>query len=156
MTRLVRSLLGQIPPIPFIAAVAVGWVLDALWPVDVPFARPMGVALLVAGVGLDCWSMVTMLRAGTSSVPARTTLKVVTWGPYAWSRNPIYVAHGLVALGLGLALWGTAWVLPAVGAAWWATNRWTVPFEESLLARLFEEEYESYSRRVGRWWGRAR
>lgn len=149
-----RRLLGAVPPLPFVAAVAVAWALDALWPVDVPLGRPAGVAILVAGVALDGWSIATMLRAGTSPVPSRATSRVVTWGPYAWSRNPIYVAHGLVALGLGLALWGTAWALLGAALAWWATNRWTAPFEEEQLSRLFGAEYEAYSKAVGRWWGR--
>lgn len=142
------------PPTPFVLGVALTWLMQRAFPLGVALARPVGVLLLGAGVALDGWSIATQVGAGTSPVPAGQHSRLVTWGPYAWSRNPIYIAHGLVSLGLGLALWRSGWALLVAGLAWVVTDRVTVPVEEAELARLFGAEFEAYSADVGRWWGR--
>ncbi len=147
------TLLVQAPPTPFVLGVALTGLLQRAFPLGVPLARPSGVVLLVSGVALDGWSIATQVRAGTSPVPAGQHSRLVTWGPYGWSRNPIYIAHGLVALGLGLTLWRSGWAFLAAGLAWLATDRLTVPVEEVELARLFGADFEAYTGRVGRWWG---
>jgi protein-S-isoprenylcysteine O-methyltransferase Ste14 len=143
--------LARVPPLPFVLALLLAWRLHRLLPLGVPRGRTLGLAALGAGVALDGWSMATMARAGASPIPAEQTRALVESGPYRWSRNPIYVAHGLVTAGTGLAFWRTAWVLPATVAAWLATDRWTVPVEEARLANQWGESYEAYRRRVGRW-----
>jgi protein-S-isoprenylcysteine O-methyltransferase Ste14 len=155
MQRDPARLFSRLPPLPFVLAIALAGVLARGVRARVPFARPLGVLLLGAGVALDAWSIATQLRAGTSPVPAGPHSRLVTWGPYAWSRNPIYIAHALVAAGLGMTLWRSGWAFLGAALAWKAADRWIVPAEEEQLASLFGAEYEAYSAKVGRWWGRA-
>jgi protein-S-isoprenylcysteine O-methyltransferase Ste14 len=74
---------------------------------------------------------------------------VIDSGPFAVSRNPLYV--GLIALYVGLALLVSFWalVLVPVGVAllWWGAVR---P-EEQYLSATFGAEYDDYRRRVRRW-----
>ncbi len=39
--------------------------------------------------------------------------RLVTWGPYGWIRNPLYLANGLMGLGCplrrGAREWGSSW-----------------------------------------------
>lgn len=151
--RVITRLVSRVPPLPFALAVVLTWLLQRVLPLSVPFGWPLGLLLLGAGVGLDGWAIVTQLRAGTSPVPAGQHSRLVTWGPYRWTRNPIYIAHTLVVLGVGLAMWHSGWALFGAALAWAVADRVTVPIEETELARLFGAEFAAYTGRVGRWWG---
>lgn len=74
---------------------------------------------------------------------------LVVTGPYAFSRNPMYVAWTALYAGIGLLL-NTVWpfvCLPAVLAMTHALVR----REERSLARSFGAQYRDYRRRVPRY-----
>jgi hypothetical protein len=74
---------------------------------------------------------------------------LVTSGPYAYTRNPMYLGHLIFLVGLALALRSPrAAALAAVVAAWFHRR---VMADERQLRRLFGAEYEAYARRVPRW-----
>ena len=74
---------------------------------------------------------------------------LITTGPYAVSRHPLYVGALLIQVGVG-CLSRTGWVL----AAWpWVARRahaW-VMLEEDELAGQFGDEWTEYAGRVPRW-----
>jgi protein-S-isoprenylcysteine O-methyltransferase Ste14 len=75
---------------------------------------------------------------------------LVTSGPFAWVRNPLYL--GNVALWTGFALGaGLPWLVPVIlillGIEYHAIVRW----EETLLESRLGERYRSYAARVPRW-----
>jgi len=74
---------------------------------------------------------------------------LVTSGPYAWCRNPMYLGHliFLVGLALGLASWAGASL--ALGTAVWLQFR--VRRDERRLAERFGKPYMQYCSRVKRW-----
>jgi protein-S-isoprenylcysteine O-methyltransferase Ste14 len=78
-----------------------------------------------------------------------TTSALVTDGPNAITRNPMYVGMALVLVGSGL-LSGRPWTALAAGGLL-ATLTPQVEREEAALAGLFGEEWTAYSRRVRRW-----
>jgi len=82
---------------------------------------------------------------GISKPPER----IVSRGPYAWTRNPMYLGHLIFLSGLALALgsWIGAVVLAA--HALWFDRR--VREDEARLASLFGDTYREYCRRVKRW-----
>ena len=82
---------------------------------------------------------------GISNPPER----IVSRGPYAWTRNPMYLGHLIFLSGLALALgsWIGAVVLAA--HALWFDRR--VREDEVRLASLFGDAYREYCRRVKRW-----
>ncbi|MFN8638146.1 MAG: isoprenylcysteine carboxylmethyltransferase family protein [Dehalococcoidia bacterium] len=144
--------LARVPPLPFVLGVLAARGIVGR-PLRLPGARVVGALCLFVGVGLDAWSIRTQLRAGTSPLPDGRHTRLVTWGPYAYSRNPIYVAHTLVALGVGLLWTRSAWAVLGAALGWYVSDRVTVPLEEAALAEQFGAEFESYRGRVGRWWG---
>lgn len=154
IVRSVTPIIVRAPPTPFVAGVVVAWLLATWGRLRLPFARAVGWMLIVGGLGLDAWSIITQYRAGTSPVPSGRHTVLVTWGPYAHTRNPIYIAHTMVALGVGLVWTRSAWAILAAAGAWFATDRVTVPAEEVALERLFGDEFKRYRGRVARWWGR--
>jgi protein-S-isoprenylcysteine O-methyltransferase Ste14 len=110
----------------------------------------------LAGGVLFLWGVVEMLRAArhlergstTHTMDAPATL--VTDGPFARSRNPMYVAMALALVGVAAAL-GSVWALGGPLAFVWVLHRSIVPWEEERLAAAFGETYAAYRARVRRW-----
>ena len=108
-----------------------------------------GVLFVVGGV-IAGWGLLIFRKAGTTTVPGQLSMKLVTWGPYRFTRNPMY-------LGLALAYLGEAGLLKQV----WpilvlpltlAYVNWTViPVEEARLKEAFQDKYELYRSHVRRW-----
>jgi protein-S-isoprenylcysteine O-methyltransferase Ste14 len=126
----------------------------------VGFGRPSrksiaaGVPLAVAGELLRCWAV------GYSGVTTRndvvTAPRLVTAGPYAYLRNPLYLGNFITAAGFAFAFTGKnrsrarrALVLGSLGvmAAVYAA---IIPHEEEFLRERFGEEFDSYCARVPR------
>ncbi|MNC99668.1 hypothetical protein D3C83_180330 [compost metagenome] len=77
-------------------------------------------------------------------------MTVVSRGPYALSRNPIYVGFALFQVGLGLWTNRLAVVLMVVPAVI-ATGVVVIRREERYLERKFGAAYLEYKTRVRRW-----
>lgn len=140
------------PPAIFLAAAMVGYAAHWQWPVSVrpPGWWGFGVVLIAFGLTLVVWSAGLFVRADTEIAPWRPSTTLVTNGPYAQTRNPIYLGFALVQLGVGIwadRLAVVLMVIPAVAA----TNAWVIAREESYLGRKFGEPYLEYARRVRRW-----
>ncbi|CRK55863.1 Putative protein-S-isoprenylcysteine methyltransferase [Alloactinosynnema sp. L-07] len=106
---------------------------------------PAGWIVLVAGLGLNLWA-VRARGVGDIDDPDR----LVTAGPYALTRNPMYVGWSLLHLGTGLAA-RSPWLLAGWPLAAVMVHR-AVLREERQLASLFGDEQASYARRVPRYW----
>ncbi len=104
-----------------------------------------GVALALAGSAL--W---TLRRARTPVEPWKPTRAVVMDGPYAISRNPIYVAFLAMQVAYAWArpnVWGILLLPLTIALLHWGV----IAREERYLAKRFGEAYASYARRVRRW-----
>lgn len=121
----------------------ISWSGSAFWIV-------LGVVLLLGGIALMAWAVVTMNGAQANVMPHRAATRLVTHGPFAWSRNPIYVADILIVAGLGLAF-RNAWML--IGAAVLALllRELATKREEEHMAERFGTKWHDYSARVRRW-----
>lgn len=113
----------------------------------------MGIAPLVIGLGLYVWTAWSFATQGRGTpAPWDPPRKLVTTGPYAISRNPMYAAVVAVVVGEAMVL-RSAWVgVYAVAVIGLFTER-VIRYEEPVLAGLFGEEYAAYRRRVRRWIG---
>jgi protein-S-isoprenylcysteine O-methyltransferase Ste14 len=101
--------------------------------------------LATLGLAYSVWGL-AYLRRSFSIVPEARRL--VTGGPYGFSRHPVYLGEITTAIGVNLA---TAGWLGAVAIAYFITAevlrmRW----EERVLARAFPSEYPAYAARVPR------
>ena len=75
--------------------------------------------------------------------------ELVTTGPYAYVRNPMYLGHIIFLVGLALLTRSRlAWLI-AVGTAWWFNLR--VEGDEVRLQERFGEPYFAYRQSVNRW-----
>lgn len=112
--------------------------------------------LLAAGSGALAVASVATLRAHGTVVdathPERATT-LVTGGPYAYTRNPVYLAGVGLLVARALRHRCPAALLPAAGFAV-ALSRTQVPREEHALHKRFGKRYDRYRDTVPRWIGR--
>lgn len=93
-----------------------------------------GAAVALAGVALRA------LAAGY----LEKNVGLATSGPYAWTRNPLYLGSSLV--GSGFALAGGSWVWGLAFLGFFFAIYWPVMHrEEDALRAQFGEEYERYA-----------
>ena len=88
-------------------------------------------------------------RAGGSTGMDRPPDRIITSGPYRYTRNPMYLGH-LVFM-LGLAITFKSWfalLLLAARAAWFHAR---VLGDEARLEARFGADYAVYCARVKRW-----
>lgn len=122
------------------------------WPTLPGFPRPLlGLALVALAFIAPVWAFVLFRREDTEIQPTSpTNRKLVTAGPYQFTRNPMYL--GLVVLSLGIAIWVGVWPMFIAPVAVFATaNSVHIPFEEAKMRRQFQAEYDDYVARVRRW-----
>ena len=111
----------------------------------------LAVLLIIAGISLSAAGAVLFRREGTEINPVSApNRKLVTSGPYRFTRNPMYL--GLVLITLGIAFWVGAWPMFLAPIATFATANWVhIPFEEAKMRRQFGAEFDAYVSRVRRW-----
>jgi protein-S-isoprenylcysteine O-methyltransferase Ste14 len=107
------------------------------------FAQPtrglliLGALLAAGGLFIRGWA------AGTIHKDEDLT----TSGPYAYTRNPLYI--GSCPLGLGVVLAGGHWVWPALFLVFFiGVYGRTMSGETELLAELFGDRFEHYAENV--------
>ncbi len=140
------------PQIAFIALV-IGTLLHALLPVNwriilaIPF---VGVLLMSVGVVLAIWAMALFRNQRTPVYPTTTPTTLVTFGPFRFTRNPMYLGIFFILTALVFLL-GSLPMLVAPVLFFLVTNAYYLPFEEAKMENLFGEAYTSYRQRVRRW-----
>lgn len=111
------------------------------------FVAYLGVGLVVAAIVLVMTSQATMGRSWRMCVDDRPT-SLVTDGPFALVRNPIYV--GTILLNLGIAgITQTPWacMIAYAGGFFVAIQ---ARLEETHLEQLHGDAYRAYASKVGR------
>jgi len=114
-----------------------------------PF-RSGGVALAAAGLGLVGWTLQAFAAAGEPPSPADSPDRLVTRGPLAYSRNPLYLGTVLAAAGVAVALESVV-ALSYAGVLWLVYHAVVVVHEEPQLREQFGDRYDRYRERVPRW-----
>jgi len=114
-----------------------------LFPVSWSIARTAcAVPLLIGGQALRFWAAGVIPKYRTLVIGAP---ELVTWGPYAWVRNPLYAGNALIGLGWALMV-GWPWV-PAFLLAYFAIYALVIiPAEEGFLRGEFGDAYLEYRR----------
>jgi protein-S-isoprenylcysteine O-methyltransferase Ste14 len=96
-----------------------------------------GIALALLGEGLRIWA----------SGHIEKTERLATGGPYAHTRNPLYVGSALLALGVAVAS-ASPFVVVVVAAYFAAFYPAVIREESAFLAARFPEEYAAWARDV--------
>jgi protein-S-isoprenylcysteine O-methyltransferase Ste14 len=110
----------------------------------------VGGAMALAAIALAVWGSRTMKAAGTNVRPDQPTTAIVAAGPFARSRNPLYVGLITLFIGIGLLLRSPAFlvfVIPLVLVLRYGV----IAREEIYLEGKFGDTYRVYRAHVRRW-----
>lgn len=107
-----------------------------------------GILLVVLG---EAWRLWGVAAAGTSTRRrSRNVHRLVTYGPFAWSRNPLYNGNFLIWMGFAV-ISGVFWFLPVAIVLFAIEYSLIVRFEEGVLESTFNDEYLDYKSVTPRW-----
>lgn len=116
------------------------------------FSVTVGLPLALAGELIRCWAV------GYSGVTTRgdkvEAPELVTGGPYAYVRNPLYVGNFVTALGFAIAFLGKnsagerAGLLAASLGTMAAVYATIIPHEEEFLRSQFGAAFDRYRQQV--------
>jgi protein-S-isoprenylcysteine O-methyltransferase Ste14 len=148
----IRSLVGSgdkiaLAVLPFVlGAVLLEFVSPSLASVGGPPAwlGVLSVAVLIPGIAIWGWSAILILR----DVPGG---RLITDGPYAWVKHPLYTAVALLVIpSVGFLL--DTWLGLVIGVALYIASRMFSPAEETALSSTFGEAWRTYDRSVKLHW----
>jgi protein-S-isoprenylcysteine O-methyltransferase Ste14 len=109
-----------------------------------PIVVAISMVALGVGIAIWAWSVILILQ----NVPRH---RLITSGPYAWVKHPLYTAVALLVLPFGGLLLNT-WLGVLIGAVLYLASRLFSPAEEEALARTFGGEWDRYVRGVRLAW----
>jgi protein-S-isoprenylcysteine O-methyltransferase Ste14 len=112
--------------------------------------RPIGFGAVAAGIGMAAWAFLHFQQHRVSPSPWHRPTGFVTDGPYAISRNPMYLGSLLTLVGIGLVR-GSIPALLGPPAFVTILTRGQIAFEERALSDAYGSLYEEYRGRVRRW-----
>lgn len=132
-------------PVPFLAVplLVPGAQTVTSWSVGLGLVA-LGEAIRTAGVAAT--GTVTRRRS-------RDVQRLVTYGAFAWCRNPLYVGNFLAWMGFTVVS-GVYWFLPVALIIFAVEYTFIVRYEEGVLESIFGQEYLDYKKRTPRWFGR--
>ena len=105
-----------------------------------PALRALSIVVVIPGVAIWIWSVVLILR----NVPRG---RLITTGPYAWVKHPLYTDVALLVLPwIGFLL--NTWLGAALGVILYVGDRMFAPEEEAALRTSFGAQWEAYARGV--------
>jgi protein-S-isoprenylcysteine O-methyltransferase Ste14 len=126
--------------------------VDKLLSITDIFPRPLSFILaspffLVAFI-LIGWSVLTFLRAKGTPVPLNPPPRLVTTGPYAYSRNPMLTGVFALLFGFGVLL-GSFSLLVIFTPLFILVNIWELKIiEEPELLKRLGQDYREYRKRT--------
>jgi protein-S-isoprenylcysteine O-methyltransferase Ste14 len=114
---------------------------------DLSTRLPVSLVFFMPGTIIGTWGTLTFGQRATIGLGN----KLITRGPYRFTRNPQYIGDSLNALGYMLLT--NSWMVWIIGSLGVILN-WMAPLtEEPWLEERFGEAYRDYKRRVPRWIG---
>lgn len=130
-----------------------------LYAIQPPFLKlleiPLPVWLRWAGFGLGvigtlllAWAQATLGRLWSAQLQFREGHELITSGPFARMRHPLY--SGLFAYVIGLALLSASWLFVAMAILTLAGMGFRTPREEQMMIEKFGDEYRGYMKRTWR------
>lgn len=141
------------PPLLFAICLACGAIAHFVCPYRLalsPWLRGAGGVLAVAAIAFALRAQRVMRAAGTNVHPNLPATAIVSDGPFAITRNPLYLTLLAVFAGIGVAAASPAFLTLIVPLAL-VLHFGVVQREERYLETKFGDTYRDYKARVRRW-----
>jgi len=125
--------------LPWIAALAASFPAWSRW---------LGFALGIASLAFWAWVQAALGKHWSAQLQLREGHQLVTSGPYAHIRHPLYTA--MLGISIAFALTSGNWIFVAFAALAVLGLFLRVPREEKMMLDEFGDEYRAYMQRTGR------
>ena len=114
----------------------------------------VGILLIPIGMLLVIWANYVLLHIGKIGLrnrePMQSPSKLVLFGPYRFTRNPIYLGCLLMLLGL-VIVWSSLVTTFFLVIVYILFRYVFIKKEEIILEEKFKEDYREFKKRVKRW-----
>ena len=110
--------------------------------------RWLGVPTMILGAALHVWGARHLGRNLTVTIETVQDHALVTTGPFQWLRHPLYTGGMVESIGVCLLL--ASGIVAAGALSFWLLVIVRTTREEALLREAFGEDYDQYTKRVGR------
>ena len=110
-----------------------------------PLTGSIGVVLCAAGIALAIWARIHLGKNWGIPMSSKKDAELITTGPYALVRHPIYTGVLCAALGSALAE-GIIWLFFFI--LFCAYFLWSAKIEEKIMYEQFPVEYPLYKKRT--------
>lgn len=108
----------------------------------------IGLLLITTG---ETWRLLGVAAAGNCTRRrSRGVERLVTYGAFSWSRNPLYNGNFLIWTGFAV-ISGVFWFIPIMIAIFAIEYTLIVRFEEGVLESTFGATYLAYKQATPRW-----
>jgi protein-S-isoprenylcysteine O-methyltransferase Ste14 len=129
------------------------YAIDHAWMKALDFSLPalvrwLGFVYGLLSIALTFWVELELGKQFSPQLQIRKEHQLITYGPYARIRHPLYTA--LDMFGLSLALVSSNWFFVAFFLVCLVGLLLRVPKEEHMLLDQFGEEYQAYMLHTGR------
>ena len=113
------------------------------------FSATLGTCLVIFGELIRIYSVAFI---GSISRTRKESLgdNLITKGPFALVRNPLYVGNFFITFGIGIFS-GHLWFAVLAAAFFYFQYNHIVAYEEGLLERKFGKEFRAYKDEVPAW-----
>ena len=143
------------PPVIVIISAVLAWVVARSAPgfaYLLPARIPIAAIFVLAGVSLALSGFLAFRKAKTTPNPhtPEKSISIVRSGPYAFTRNPMYLGLALVLVGFCAYLANPLAVVAVVVFVAYITRFQIMP-EERILLEKFGGHYAQYTSSVRRW-----
>jgi protein-S-isoprenylcysteine O-methyltransferase Ste14 len=140
--------IGSLSLIAFLVLYVINPSWMGIFSVPIPvWLRWAGVALGIVSFALYAWSQATLGKAWSPHLQMREEHGLVTTGPYARIRHPIYLA--LLVFLTGIALNTANWFFIGLLIVSIVVLALRIPKEEQMMIEEFGEVYKKYIERTG-------
>ena len=131
--------------------------LGAAWIDALSFPLPgwlcwAGFALGLVSGGFWTWTQITLDTQWSAQLQLTKEHTLVTTGPYAYVRHPLY--SGMMGWAASVSLLTANWIFLAVCALSVAGLLWRVPQEEEMMIEAFWGEYKDHMQRTRRFFAK--
>jgi protein-S-isoprenylcysteine O-methyltransferase Ste14 len=135
--------------IAIILVLALHFLLPGMTLISSPWTL-FGILPIVAGIAINLSADQVFHRAETAVCPFDMPSALVTYGPYRFTRNPMYLGFVMILIGITM-LMGSLTPFVIVFAFWLLLDRQFVNQEEQKLAAKFVARWDMYKKQTRRW-----
>ena len=140
------------PPVITLGCLIIQVLLFNLLPLSVDLSLLFGFLLLVGSIGCIALAARELFKNETTIIPDGQPEKLVTTGPFSFSRNPIYLGMAGILISSACFMQSLSeLVIPVIFVL--IIHKTWIPHEEVKLKEKFGQDWENYAASTSRWLG---